>query len=128
MKHLRPTSALAVLLLFLPAVALAAEQHKSVTLDQSTMIGNQQLKPGDYTLKWDDSTDTTRVNVEHNGKSVATVPARIVRKSNPDNATFETNTANGQNTIDRVYTAKERLEFGDTSANSSSPTGTPPTK
>lgn len=116
MKYLRISSALAVLLFFLPLLAMAAEQHKSVTLDVKTTVGNQQLKPGDYTLKWDDSKDTTNVDIQQNGKTMVTVPAHIVHKQNPDNATFETNTSNGQNRIDRVYTANEVLVLGDNAA------------
>jgi len=125
MKYLRNGS-IALLLLLLPAFTFAAEQHKSVTLDQDAMVGAQQLKPGQYTLKWDDSQNTTSVNFQQNGKTVATAQAQVVRQPSPKNADFEINGAGGQPQLRRVYISKEQLVFGPTTQADN--TSTPPSQ
>lgn len=127
MKYLRTTSIIFALAL-LPSLAFAASQHKSVTFDQTATIGTQQLKPGDYTLKWDDSKDTADVDFQKNGKTVATVPAHIVHQGNTYNVSMEFNTAGGQNQLQRVYLSKEQLVFGDTTQDSDNAQTTPPSQ
>ncbi len=117
MKSLITAATLAALLTCLPGLALAAQQHRDVSLDQKAMLGSQQLKPGQYTLKWDDNSANTNVTFEQNGKTVATAPATIVKKNNPGNASYEFNTSSGQNRLDRVYLSHEELVFGTTSTN-----------
>lgn len=127
MQYLR-TSSIMLALALLPSLAFAASQHKSVTLDQAASIGTQQLKAGTYNLKWDDSKDTTNVDIQKNGKTIATVPAHIVHKGTTDNASMEFNTSSGQNQLQRVYLSKEQLVFGDTSQNSANSQTTPPSQ
>jgi len=127
MQYLR-TSSIVFTLALLPSLAFAASQRKSVTLDQAATIGTQQLKPGAYILKWDDSKDTTDVDIQKNGKTVATVPAHIVRQGSSDNASVEFNTAGGQNQLRRVYLSKEQLVFGDTTQDSVNSQTTPPSQ
>lgn len=131
MKPLVISGTLAALLTCLPTLALAAQQHRSVSLDQKAMLGTQQLKPGTYTLKWDDSSNTPNVTFERNGKTVATAPAKIVKKDDHNNAAYEFNTASGKNQLDRVFLPHEQLVFGNTAANSNSAnakTATPPSQ
>jgi hypothetical protein len=130
MKHLRTACLLSLLLAFLPLLSFGAEQHKTITIDQKAMIGNQQLKPGRYTLRFDDSKDMTNVDFQQYGKTIATQSAKIVHQSSPNNATYELNTASGKNELDRVYLPNEQLVFGNNSQASSattSKTTTPPT-
>jgi hypothetical protein len=118
--HSLKNASVALLLLLLPTLTFAAEQHKSVSFGQTAVVGDQQLKPGDYTLKFDDSQNTTNVTFQRNGKTVATVPAQVVHASNTNNATYEVNTASGQPQLRRVYLSKEQLVFGDNSQDSGS--------
>jgi len=113
MRHFRTTWILALVLAFLPLLAFGAEQHKSFTLDQKAEIGNHQLKPGQYTLKFDDSSNQTNVLFQRDGKTVASAPAQVMHKKNTDNAQYEINTANG-NQLNRVWVnSHEELAFGD---------------
>jgi hypothetical protein len=123
--HALKNASIALLLLLLPTLTFAAEQHKSVSFGQTAVVGNQSLKPGDYTLKFDDSQNTTSVTFQQNGKTVATAPAQVVRASNPNNASYEVNTASGQAQLRRVYLSKEQLVFGDDNQDGGS-NGTPP--
>jgi len=126
LKLTRISFLLALLLAFVPVVALAAQQEsKTFTLDQKAMVGSQQLKPGDYKVKWDDSSDSTTVTFYKNNKEVASAPAHIVRRKNSNYDSYELNTTNG-NQIDRIYEANEVLEFGNSTASAS--TGIAPTQ
>jgi hypothetical protein len=124
MQFLRNAS-IALLLLLLPTLTFAAQQHKSMSFGQKAVVGGQQLQAGDYTLKWDDSQNTTSVAFQQNGKTVATAPAQVVHAPNTNNATYEVNTASGQPQLRRVYLSKEQLVFGDNSQDSGS-NNTPP--
>jgi hypothetical protein len=122
MKYLRNGS-IAFLVLLLSTFSFATERHKSVALTQNATVEGQQLKAGNYNLKWDDSQKTTNVNFEQNGKTVLTAPAQVVHTSNPENANFEVNTASGQPQLRRVYLSQEQLVFGnENSANGNSTT------
>src|ERR1700743_756017 len=123
--HSLKNASIALLLLLLPTLTFAAEQHKSVSFTSTAVVGDQQLKPGDYTLQFDDSQNTPSVTFQRNGKTVATAPAQVVHASNTNNATYEVNTASGQPQLRRVYLSKEQLVFGDNNQDSSS-NNTPP--
>jgi len=127
MKYLRNGS-IALLLLILPSLMFAAEQHKSMTIDQKAMVGTQHLDPGNYTLKWDDSQSTTNVTFQHNGKTVATAPAQVVHAANADNANYEINNASGQPQLRRVYLSKEQLVFGGAAQAGDKGSPTPPSQ
>ncbi|MGZ4787399.1 MAG: hypothetical protein ACXVZV_13120 [Terriglobales bacterium] len=118
----------ALLLAFLPALVFAGENNtgkKDITISQTLQVGKQQLKPGDYTVRWTSTGDSANVTFVQNGKEKAAVPARFLQASNQSNATFETNTATGTPTLDRVYVKNGMLDFtGGTPTNANaSPTG-----
>ncbi len=129
MRRFPSSCILALLLAFLPLLAMASEQHKHVTLDQKAEVGNQQLTPGQYTVKFDDSSKNPQVQFVRDGKTVATVPAEIQHKANVDRAQFEFNTSNGQNRLDSLFLSdNEELVFSpgatqtSTNQNTTSPT------
>jgi hypothetical protein len=97
----------------LPAASFAATlKSKDLTLSDNVQIAGTQLKAGDYKMKWDDScADNTTVTIYQGKQVVATVPAQIIRKKNTDNASFELNTADGANKLNRVYLSNEVLDF-----------------
>jgi len=122
---------LGLLLAMLPAFAFGAEQTKSIQIPQQVMIGSQQLKPGQYKVKFDDSQALTQVTFDLNGKTVASVPARVVHKAlnEPDmeRADIEVNNASGHPELRRVYLKDEQLVFGQNQgAKQSTATNTPP--
>lgn len=132
MRRFTVSCVVALLLAVVPVFATASEQHKNVTLYQKAEVGGQQLTPGHYTLKFDSSSASPQVKFVRDGKTVATVPARIQHKENIDKAQFEFNTSNGQNRIDQIFIGnKEELVFGhpaQTSANNQTQSTTPPTQ
>jgi len=130
--HIKTSWLLALLLALLPTLALASEQHKTIKFDQKAEVGDQQLKPGSYELKFDNSSKTPEVQFTQDGKTVATAPATLQHSQNVDNAQFEFNTAGGQNRLDRVYLGhNQELVFGkaaQSSANNQTQSTTPPTQ
>lgn len=130
MKHLGTTWILALLLALVPLLAFGSEQHKSLNLTEKATVGTQQLKPGQYTVRFDDSKSQTKVEFQQDGKTIATAPATVKHATNMPNATYEMNTANGQDKLDRIYVGKnEALVFGNAGqASSPNQSSTPPTR
>lgn len=133
MKYLKLSSLLAFLLAFLPLLAFGAEQHKKITLLEDVQVNEQTLKPGDYQLRFDDSTPNTQVKFVRSGKTVATVPAQVEhQKKQVKSEDFEFNNANGQHSLDRVFVNNdEALVFssnGTPNASSSSQNPNPPSQ
>ena len=122
--------ALGLLLMILPALAFGATQSKTILIPQKVMVGNQQLKPGNYKLKFDDSRNQTQVTFEQDGKTVTTAPAWIDHKSlkepGMEKADVEINSASGQPELRRVYLNNEQLVFGHKDQNATSANNTPP--
>lgn len=130
MKYLRNVF-LGLLVMILPVLAFGANstQKKSLRIDQKAVVDGQQLKPGSYTLKWNDNSNNTNVAFQLDGKTVATAPAQVVHQPNPDNANYEINNASGQPQLRRVYLSKEQLVFGGGSqAGANGSQSTPPTQ
>ena len=124
------STALVLLLMILPALAFGATQSKTILIPQKVMVGNQQLKPGNYKLTFDDSQNHTQVTFEQNGKTVTTAPARVdhksIREPGMEKADVEINNASGQAELRRVYLSNEQLVFGHRDQNDNSANNTPP--
>lgn len=111
-RTIKTSCTLALLLAFLPVFASAAERHKNVTFSQKTVVAGQELKPGSYTVKYDDASQGSQVKFVLDGKTVATVPAQIQHDSNVTGATYTLDNSKGQNTISRIYVGpSEELVF-----------------
>lgn len=111
-KTIKTSCTLALLLAFLPVFASAAERHKHVTLGQNAVVGSQELKPGSYTLKYDDANQSSPVKFVLDGKTVATVPAQVQHDANATGANYIFDSSTGQNKISRIYVGpSEELVF-----------------
>lgn len=103
---------LAVLAIFAFAMVASASMRTDSTrynVTQMTKIGHTQLKPGNYTLKAQESKDQLRVL--HDGKLIATVPChwmKLAKKA--DNSEIFSN----KNRVTRVefQGRKEALKVG----------------
>ncbi len=114
MKFTSKISLVAILFATISVAAFAGQtQKKTITISEKVQVAGTQLAPGDYTLQWDNGSDTTKVTFLHNGKSVATVPATIVKQQdNRSNASMEFQRSSGTAQLNRVYLKGEILEFG----------------
>jgi hypothetical protein len=73
-QHLAILSTLALLF---PLGALARDNAHSVDIFDAVQIGGTQLKPGNYKVEWQGEGPAVQVSFQHNGKTVATVPATL---------------------------------------------------
>jgi len=123
MKYLTIASVLTLLVAFLPLLAFGAEQHKNLTLTEKVQVNGQTLKPGDYQLRFDDSTPNTQVKFVRYGKTVVTAPAQVEHQQKQfQSEDLEFNDVNGQRNLDRVYIgSNEDLVFSNAGQNASTP-------
>jgi len=66
--------------LTLAARGYAADTHKAnFQVSESVQVNGTELPPGDYVAKWAGDGPDVQLNILRNGKSVATVPAKLVQ-------------------------------------------------
>jgi hypothetical protein len=66
--------------LTLAASGFAADIHKAnFQVSESLQVNGTELAPGDYVAKWAGDGPDVQLNIYRNGKSVATVPAKLVQ-------------------------------------------------
>jgi hypothetical protein len=87
----------ASLLVLFSVPAFAARNSQTVTLSESVKVGSTQVPAGDYKVTWTGSGSTAQVTLAHNGKTLVTVPARVVEEKH--NATGFTTTARDGPTV-----------------------------
>ena len=100
MIYLKYLAALATLTLLSPLCLARDKNEHSVTIYNSIQVGSTQLKPGDYTVEWQESSTGVQVSFLQNGKTVATVPGTL--KTNDDQVTQDdvvTDTINAKGSV-----------------------------
>jgi hypothetical protein len=76
---IRTKSYLAAIAMFGLSLPLWARTNSvPLQVDHTLAIGNQQLKPGDYSLKANDGDNQLRIVRSDDGKTVATVPVQWI--------------------------------------------------
>jgi hypothetical protein len=68
----------ALILALLSVPAFAAKNSKTVTLSGNVKIGSTALPAGSYRVTWTGSGTDVQVTLAQNGKTLATVPAKVV--------------------------------------------------
>ena len=116
MKYLKYLAVLSTLTLLSPLCLARDKNEHSVTIYNSIQVGSTQLKAGDYTVEWQESSSGVQVSFLQNHKTVATVPGTL--KTNDDQVTqddivTDTSNANG-NVLKEIDFGrqKEALLFG----------------
>ena len=116
MKYAISTALFSVLLLLLPASALAADNtSRSVNIPTDVVVQGQHLSAGHYKVEWDGAGPRVNVNFMRNGKIVATVPAMLrmndTQAKQDDIETIES--ASNQNVLQEIdfEHQKESLTF-----------------
>jgi hypothetical protein len=81
-----PLALLSILALLSPLSVFARDKNQhSVDIPSTLQVGDTQLKPGNYKVKWEGSGPDVQVTFLRDGKTVATVPATL--KTNDDQVT-----------------------------------------
>jgi hypothetical protein len=71
----------AMLLLFALALSTAAfaGEKGNFQISEAVQVNGTTLPAGDYVAKWDGSGPTVQVSISRNGRTVTTVPAKLVQ-------------------------------------------------
>ena len=71
----------AMLLLFALALSTAAfaGEKGNFQISEAVQVNGTTLPAGDYVAKWDGTGPTVQVSISRNGKTVTTVPAKLVQ-------------------------------------------------
>lgn len=122
-------SVLPGLVLLLATSAFAANKPNKGSLDVSepVTVSGQQLKPGEYKLKWEGTGSDVQVMIWSQGALVATVPAHVtdLSKAERSNSYEARRNDDGSETVTQVSFAgkKYALSFDNAFATSGSPAG-----
>jgi 2-methylaconitate cis-trans-isomerase PrpF len=80
MKSASISKSILAVTILLAGTAFAGDSFKgNFQLSSPTQVSGKQLPAGDYVAKWDGSGPDVQVNIVKNGKTVATVPAKLVQ-------------------------------------------------
>lgn len=115
-----------MMLFFVLAVgltALAANGNKGdFQISSPVQVNGTTLPAGDYTAKWEGAGPAVQVNIVRNGKTVASVPAKLVQSEQKaaDNAAEIQNGASGQRELTALHFSgkKYSLQLSSTTAQS----------
>jgi hypothetical protein len=117
MKYAISAALFSVLLLLLPASALAADStSRTVNIPNPVVVQGQHLRAGQYKVQWDGTGPRVEVNFMRNGKIVATVPAMLhTNDAQAKQDDIETRqSASNQNVLQEIDFGhhREALTFG----------------
>ena len=114
------------LLLVCFAVALATSafaangiQKGNFQVSEPVQVNGTQLPAGEYVAKWEGTGESVKVEISHNGKVLATVPAKVVDlTAKADQNASEVSEVNGRRELNalRFSGKKVQLELGSQAA------------
>lgn len=120
---MRITQTLKVALLgiaLLMAVTAFASNKGSISFLEDLTVGNQTLKAGDYSFRWDGNGPNIQLNIVQGSKVVATTPARLVESNRPFNndAAITTTNSDGSKSLAGLELAGKKftIEIGQEAA------------
>jgi len=124
MKFTKMMKGLLLGLALLLATGAFASSKGSIQLLSPVTVGGQQLKPGEYSLKWEGNGPNVELSILKGSKVVVTTPARVVdlnQAASRDTTLTKTN-ADGSKTLSQIQLAgkKYALAIGQESANADS--------
>ena len=124
---MKSSVSLKLMMLFLAlavgVTALAANGNKGdFQISSPVQVNGTTLPAGDYTAKWEGSGPAVQVNIVRNGRTVATVPAKLVQSEQKatDNAAEIQNGGSGQRELTALHFSgkKYSLQLGSATAQS----------
>jgi hypothetical protein len=98
----------AVLALF-SAPAFAARNSETINISEPVTVGTTQLPAAEYHVTWTGTGSSAQVTLAH-GKSVVTLPAKVVDQKNGVNSVL-TSTKSGTNVLEGINLNKVSLVF-----------------
>jgi hypothetical protein len=119
------TALMFCLAITLAATAFAADSHKaSFQISESVQVNGTELAAGDYVAKWVGDGPDVQLNITRNGKSLATVPAKLVQldqKATNDAAEIRHGSGGGRELGNLQFAGKKySIELGASSGSTAS--------
>jgi len=105
----------ALLLALFTAPAFASKNSQSVNIPSDVKVGSTQLLAGDYRVTWTGSGSDVQVILAKDGKTLVTVPARVVTEKSDHNG-ITTNSQGGVDLLQAIQLHKITLVFAGASA------------
>ena len=105
----------AAMLALLSVPAFAAKNSENITISQPVTVGTTQVPAASYKVTWTNTGSNAQVTLTH-GKSVITLPAKIVEQKNNLSSVL-TQTKDGANILEGINLSNVTVTF--TSAPSS---------
>lgn len=105
----------AILSSMIALTATAFADSKQVTFDEPVTVGNVVLKPGTYHVVWDESGAGVQVSFVRGGKTVATVPARLIPEKSPFRTIETTTLPDNSRALKRLTFRSKTLDFDQSS-------------
>ena len=99
----------AAILALVSAPAFAAKNSENITIDHPITVGTTQLPAAEYKVTWNETGSNAQVTLTH-GKSVLTVPAKVVAHKNSV-STIRTNHKDGATILVGIDLSKVSVEF-----------------
>jgi hypothetical protein len=103
----------ASLLSFFPMNAMAAQkQSAKINFSDVIVVAGTQLKPGDYTIRWDGASSDVQVQFLRDSKEIVSAPAKLVNQHHDVSPVIATDsTSDGVKTLKEVRLSKISLQF-----------------
>jgi uncharacterized protein YdeI (BOF family) len=99
----------AAVLALVSTPAFAAKNSENITFSQPVTVGTTQLPAAEYKVTWNETGSHAQVTLTH-GKSVVTLPAKVVEQKNGQNS-VQTNTKDGANILEGINLSKVSVVF-----------------
>ena len=99
----------AAMLALVSAPAFAAKNSDTVNISEPVTVGTTTLPAAEYRVSWTGTGSSAQVTLAH-GKSVVTLPAKLVDQKNNVNSVL-TESKNGANVLEGINLNKVSLVF-----------------
>ncbi len=128
MKSASISKAILAVSILLAGTVFAADAHKgNFQISSPVQVSGKQIPAGDYVAKWDGAGPEVQVNIVKDGRTVATVPAKLIQldaKADQDAAELKSG-SNGSRELTtlRFSGKKYSLEIAPAAAQAHNQTG-----
>jgi hypothetical protein len=99
----------AAMLALVSAPAFAAKNSENIQIAHPVIVGTTQLPAGEYKVTWTETGSNAQVTLTH-GKSVVTLPAKVVEQKHYDTA-LQTDNKDGASILLGIDLSKVSVEF-----------------
>jgi len=103
-----------IVLVLACAPVFAASDSQSVNIPSAVKVGATQIAPGTYKVSWTGAGSDVQVTLAKNGKTVATIPAKMVSERNQYSG-VSTQTQGGAQVLQAIQLNTVTLVLNDTS-------------